>query len=66
MRMSRVAPGPTHPPIQWVAGALPLGVKRPEREADHSTPSSADVENAWNYTSTPPVGLHGVVLSLQK
>jgi hypothetical protein len=30
------------------------GVKRPGREADHSPPSSADVNNAWNYTSTPP------------
>jgi hypothetical protein len=29
------------------------GVKRPEREADHSPPSSAEVENAWSYTSTP-------------
>jgi len=25
----------THPPIQWVPGALSLGVKRPEREASH-------------------------------
>jgi len=24
---------------------------------------SAEFENAWSYTSTPPVGLHGVVLS---
>jgi len=29
------------------------GVKRPGREADHSTPSSAEVKNAWRYTSTP-------------
>jgi hypothetical protein len=28
-------------------------VKRPGREADHSPPSSAEVQNAWNYTSTP-------------
>jgi hypothetical protein len=26
--------GTTQPPIQWVPGALPLGVKRPGREAD--------------------------------
>jgi hypothetical protein len=31
-------------------------------EADHSPPSSAEVKNAWSYTSTPPVRLHGVVL----
>jgi hypothetical protein len=30
-----------------------LGVKRPGREADHSRPSSAEVKNAWSYTSTP-------------
>jgi len=30
----------TQPPIQWVQGALSLGVKRNEREADHSPPSS--------------------------
>jgi hypothetical protein len=33
---SRTALGPTQPPIQWVPGALSLGVKRPGREADHS------------------------------
>jgi hypothetical protein len=30
--------------IQWVAGALPLGVKKPERETDHSPLSSAEVK----------------------
>jgi hypothetical protein len=49
--------------IQWVSGALSLGVKRPGHEADHSPPSSAEVKNAWSYTSTPPIRLHGVVLS---
>jgi hypothetical protein len=29
------------------------GVKRPGREADHSPPPTADVKNAWSYTSTP-------------
>jgi hypothetical protein len=28
-------------------------VKRAGREADHSPPSSVEVENAWSYTSTP-------------
>jgi hypothetical protein len=51
--MSRTALGLTQPPIQWVSGALSLGVKRPWREADHSPPSSAEVKNAWSYTSTP-------------
>jgi hypothetical protein len=53
--------GPPKPLIQWVPGALSLGVKRPGREADHSPPSSA--ENEWSYTSIPPIRLHGVVLS---
>jgi hypothetical protein len=40
----RTALGPTQPPIQWVLGALSLGIKRPGREADHSPPSSAEVK----------------------
>jgi hypothetical protein len=39
-----------------------LGVKRPGREVYHSPPSSAEVKNAWSYTFTPPIRLHGVVL----
>jgi len=57
---------PTQPPIPWVKGALSLGVKRLGREANRSLPSSAEVKNAWSYTSTLPVCLHGVVLSLKK
>jgi hypothetical protein len=41
---SRTALGPTQSPIQWVSGSLSLRVKRPEREADHSPPSSAEVK----------------------
>jgi hypothetical protein len=48
----RMALGSIQPSIQWVPGALSLGVKRPGREADHSPPSSAEV-NVWSYTSTP-------------
>jgi hypothetical protein len=61
--VSRLALGPTQPPIQRVTGALSLGVKRPGREADNSPPSSAEVKNGWSYTSTPPIRIHGVVLS---
>jgi hypothetical protein len=43
-------------------GSFP-GSKAPGREPDHSPPSNAEVKNAWNYTSTPPIRLHGVVLS---
>jgi hypothetical protein len=41
---SRTALGPTQPPIQWVPGALHLGVKLPRRESDRSLPSSAQVK----------------------
>jgi hypothetical protein len=61
--MSRPALRPIQPPIQWISGALSLGVKWLGYEADHSPPSSAEVKNAWIYTSTPPVHLHGMVLS---
>jgi len=30
-----------------------LGVKLSGREADHSPPSNAEVQNAWSYTSIP-------------
>jgi hypothetical protein len=60
---SRTALGSTQPPIQWVPGALSLWVKRPGREADHSRLSSAEVKNAWSCTSTPPVRLHGEMLT---
>jgi len=39
------------------AGGSSPGVKRPEREADHSPPSISEV-NAWSHIST-----HGVVLN---
>ena len=41
---------PTLPPIQCLL-TLP-GEKQPEREG-HSTPSSAEFKNEWNYISTP-------------
>jgi hypothetical protein len=59
---SRPAVGPIQPPIQWVPGALYLGVKRPGREADYSFPSRADVEWVELYFHSP-TRLHGVVLS---
>jgi hypothetical protein len=44
---------PTQPPIQWVPGALSLGVKQLGHEAYHLSPSSAKVKNVWSYTPTP-------------
>jgi hypothetical protein len=59
-----MALGPTQPPIQWVAGALSLGVKLPGREAGHSRPSSAEVKECvklyLQYPNTP--SYHGAKL----
>jgi hypothetical protein len=46
---------PAHPPSQWVQGALSLGVKRSGREADHSSPSSAEVEWVELYLHSPNI-----------
>jgi len=54
--------GPTQPPIQWVPGALALGVMRPGREADHSPLFSTEVKNSCSCTSIPPIHLYAVVL----
>jgi hypothetical protein len=41
-------------PIQWVPGDLFLGVKRPGREADHSSPSSVKVKECMElYLHSP-------------
>jgi len=37
-------------------GALTTGVKRQGREANHSSPSTAEVKNTWSYTSLPKCG----------
>jgi hypothetical protein len=50
---SITALGQTQPPIQRVPGALSLGVKWPGREADHSPPSSAEVECVELYLHFP-------------
>jgi hypothetical protein len=73
-----------HRCVQTGSGALPAsypmgseafipGLKRPGCEADHSPSSSAEINNAWSYTSIPQYvftvwylikqRLHGVVLS---
>jgi hypothetical protein len=52
--VSRPALGPTQPPVQWVPGVLSPGVKaRPGRDADHSPPSIAEVENEELYLLSP-------------
>jgi hypothetical protein len=52
--LSRLTLGSTQPHIQQEPGAISLGVKRPEREADNSPPTNAEVKKTWVYTSTSP------------
>jgi hypothetical protein len=58
--------GPTQTSIQLVPEVPSLGAKHPGCEGEHSPPTSAKVKNTWSYTTTPPICLHGVVLSLKK
>jgi hypothetical protein len=44
-------------------GSFP-GVKRPEREPDHSPPSSAEIEECVELYLYSPIRVHGEVLSL--
>jgi hypothetical protein len=44
--------GPNQPPVQWGTGALSPGVKRPERETDYSSPSSAEIKSGG---AVPPL-----------
>jgi hypothetical protein len=48
-KSSSLAPRSTQAPIKWVPE-----VKRPGREVDQSTPTSAEDKKMWIYTSTPP------------
>jgi hypothetical protein len=58
---SRPTLEPTQPPIQWVPGALSLGVKQQGHQADHLPPSSAKVMEGG---AIPPLHrLHGIVLN---
>jgi hypothetical protein len=62
---------PPRPDLLWVPPSilkngyrgLPPGIKRSGSEGDQSPPYTAEVKNAWNYTSTPSVRLHGVMLN---
>jgi hypothetical protein len=52
--------GSTQSPIQWVPGATSSKVKRPGREAGHSSPSSAEGVEIFLQS---PLRLHAVVFS---
>jgi hypothetical protein len=44
-------------------GALPVGVKRPGREAEHSLPTTAEVKKTWLVCIHSPIRRHGIVLN---
>jgi len=48
--------GPTQLSVAWVSRVLPAGSSS-QLEADHWSPSSAEVKSKWCYTSTPPICL---------
>jgi hypothetical protein len=53
--VSRLALGPTQPPIQWVLGVLSQGIKWLGREADHSPPFHAKIKNGGVIPPLPHV-----------
>jgi hypothetical protein len=58
----RVQTGPGAYPASYWKGTGE-GALSPGRGADHSHLTSAEDKNAWIYTFTPPLRLHGVVLN---
>ena len=54
--------GPEAYPASYTigAGSFP-GVKRRGRGVDHPTHPAPRLKKEWSYTSTPPLGLRGVV-----
>jgi hypothetical protein len=46
--------GPTQPPMQWVQGAISLGMNGTGPEADHLLLHNSEVTNECNSTCTPP------------
>ena len=57
--VSRLALGPTQLSVEWVAGAISLGVKWLEQGFGHICPSNSEVMNDWQYSSIP-IFLHGM------
>jgi hypothetical protein len=59
--VSRPALGPTQPPVQGAPGSFPGAKTRRGRDADHSPPSSAEVENEWELCLLSPCASIGVL-----
>jgi len=47
--------------LEWVPGALSLGIKRQGAEFDHLLLYSVQVSNVWSYTVTPAMYSHRLV-----
>jgi len=52
--------GAHQPPVQWVAEPFP-GVQGPGRGVNHSPPSSAEIQEKVECTSTPALCLHDIL-----
>jgi len=66
--LSRLALGPTQPPVQWVLGLSRGGKERPGRDADPSPPSSAtghERVELYLYSLYGPYGLYGASVPVQ-
>jgi hypothetical protein len=59
-KRSRVALGPTEPPIQWILRPLSVRKNWPERGAHQSPPSQIEVNKKWSNTSIPHTCLYGM------
>ena len=59
-KTSKPAQSPARTLIQLVTTGSTTEAKRLKREADHSPPSGAEVNNEWNCNSTPLIRLPGV------
>jgi hypothetical protein len=62
--MPKLVVGPTHPPIQYVQGFLSWGMKQSGYDAEHSSPSSAEIKNESGYNFAPPYALMACVEKL--
>jgi hypothetical protein len=50
----RLALKHNQPSVQRILKAPSLGIKSPERQADHLPPNQHRVKNSWSYASIPP------------
>jgi hypothetical protein len=49
-KISKQAPGPTQPPVQWLSGTVSPEVKQPKYETEYWHSRSTGVKNSWSYT----------------